>query len=157
MVKTVLLVLALIGFSLYGYGQPKVYNGNLTEQQFAYIKNTYPWQKDEFILINFRQPLSSCHYDQYNNIDSSTGFDEFYKQLKLEKISNIFVYSDTYRARKKIDDERHFGDKSDFFLNNFFSVDKSCYGIMVINEEGKYYLKIGEYIQKDIIEFVNNL
>lgn len=53
--------------------------------------------------------------------------------------------------------KKHFEDKNHYLLDNFFSKDKSCYGIMIINEQGEYQQKNGEYFQSDIVSFVNKL
>ena len=157
MKRLITLFLIVITFSSFINNVPNTYSGRLTKTQLEFIKDNYPWKDGNFIIINYRQPRKSCHYNNYYKITSTTWFDDFYSKLKMQNISNVFIYADSNRAKKVIDSKKYFGDKKKFLFKNFFSKDKSCYGLMIINEKGDYQQKNGEYLQSDIITFVNKL
>lgn len=77
--------------------------------------------------------------------------------MKLENVHNIFVYSDSNKAKEVIDSKNHFSDIDNFFLDNFFIEDKTCFGILIINKNGNVQKKSGEYIQKDILKLMKKL
>lgn len=157
MKRLITLCLIVITFSSFIKNEPNTYSGKLNTIQLKFIKDNYPWKDGEFLIINYRQPKRSCHYNNYYKIASSTWFDNLYSKIKLHNISNIFIYADSKRAKKIIDFKKHFEDKNHYLLDNFFSKDKSCYGLMIINEQGDYKQKNGEYFQSDIVSFVNKL
>ena len=110
------------------------------------------------MIVNFRQPKSSCGYDNYKNLKkSSEWWTEFYSEMDLEKIRNIYIYSDSERAKKIIDSKNHFEDINSLFSKKFFSEDKTCYGILVISRQGYFQKKAGEYTQKNVDELISKL
>ena len=77
--------------------------------------------------------------------------------MELVNVRNIFVYSESKKATEIIDSQNHFSDISNFFLDNFFNKEQSCYGILVINKKGEFQKKNGEYTQEDIVKYINIL
>lgn len=77
--------------------------------------------------------------------------------MELVNVRNIFIYSDNEKAKKIIDSKNHFDDKNSMFLNKFFSKDKTCYGILVINRKGYFQKKAGEYTQENITKLISSL
>ncbi|TYA53216.1 hypothetical protein FVF61_11245 [Formosa maritima] len=133
-------------------------NEKLSEEHLKFVIENYQWNSEDVMIINFRQPKSSCHYDNYENLkQSSDWWTEFYSEMDLENIHNIFVYSDSNKAKAVIDSKNYFSDINNFFLENFFVKNRSCFGILVINKDGDFKKKSGEYTQEDIIELVKNL
>lgn len=158
MKKTLLLLILCIGFLSFNKSDIKTIEGKLTEAQLSFVIKNYNWTSEKILIVNFRQPKSSCHYDNYKNLEkSSKWWAEFYSKMDLQNLRNIFVYSDNLRAKKIIDSKKHYADINNFFLKQFFSQDKTCYGILVINKNGKYQKKVGEYMQKDIEELIKEL
>jgi hypothetical protein len=158
MKKIFILLILTIGFLNFNKPYIKGSNENLTETELKFVKDNYNWKSEEFIVINFRQPRSSCHFNNYTNWKkTSKWWNEFYSGIKLDNVRNIFVYSDRNKAKKIIDSKNHFADKDNYFLNNFFLKEKACFGILVINNIGEYQKKSGEYSQKNVEELINNL
>lgn len=156
--KTVLLLILAIGLLSFNQRHGKGSKEKLTENELGFIKENYNWNSEEVLMINFRSPGSSCHYDNYRNLKkSSEWWTEFYSDMELVNVRNIFVYSDNKKAQKIIDSNIHFADINSFFLNNFFSRNKTCYGILVINKKGEFQKKAGEYTQEHIVELLKNL
>lgn len=103
-------------------------NNRLNEQEITFIKENYNWAEEEVLLINYKQPVQFCHYDNYANIvNSHKWWDQFYAKMELTNVKNIFVYATERRARKIIDSVKHFSDKDSFLLNRFFREEKTCY------------------------------
>jgi hypothetical protein len=153
------LMLLLLVISFLSFNKPESQTDEkLSETQLQFIMENYHWNSEDLIIVNFRQPQSSCHYDNYQNLkQSSEWWTEYYSKMELNNVRNIFVYSDSNRATEIIDSKNHFSDINNFFLENFFARDRSCFGILVINRDGDFQKKIGEYTQEDIIELVKNL
>ncbi|PWK19191.1 hypothetical protein LX78_01672 [Xanthomarina spongicola] len=130
----------------------------LSETQLQFIIENYHWNSEDLIIVNFKQPRSSCHYDNYKNLkQSSEWWTEYYSKMELVNVRNIFVYSESKKATEIIDSQNHFSDISNFFLDNFFNKEQSCYGILVINKKGEFQKKNGEYTQEDIVKYINIL
>ncbi|MBD3863079.1 MULTISPECIES: hypothetical protein [Flavobacteriaceae] len=156
MKKIILLLILAVGLLSFNRPNKNITTEKLTEDQLNFIKENYKWDSEEFLFVNFRQPESSCHYDNYQNLkNSSKWWTEFYSKMELQNVRNIFVYSDKLRAKKVIDSKNHFADINNFFLNQIFSNDKTCYGILIINKKGEYQKKAGEYMQKDIVYLIS--
>jgi len=156
--KTFLLLFLAIGFLSFKELENEGYIEKITETELKFVKENYKWNSEEFIIINFRQPKSSCHYDNYKNLKkSSEWWIKYYLEMELINVRNIFVYSDKEKAKKIIDRKNHFDDMNSLFLNKFFSKDKTCYGILIINKNGDFQKKAGEYTHENIMELINNL
>jgi len=153
------LMLLLLVISLFSFNKPEIQTDEkLSEEQLIFIKENYNWNSEDLIIVNFRQPQSSCHYDNYKNLkQSSDWWNDYYSKMKLNNIRNIFVYSDSNKATGIIDSKNHFSDVNNFFLENFFTEEQNCYGILVFNKNGDFQKKSGEYTQDDIVEFQNIL
>lgn len=133
-------------------------NEKFTESQLTFIMENYNWKSEELLIVNFRQPSSRCHYDNYRNLNKpSKWWTDFYTKINLKNIKNIFVYSDQLKAKKIIDSKSHFADSNSFFLSRVFSKDKTCYGIIVINNDGEFRKKAGEYMPKDVERLISEL
>ena len=133
-------------------------SGKLTEPQLHFVIENYQWTSEKLLIVNFRQPKSRCHYDHYADLkNSAKWWREFYADIDLQNVRNIFVYADHSKAKNSIDMHTHYADASDFFLNQIFSLDKTCYGVLVLNKSGHYRKKAGEYNQKDIEKLILEL
>ena len=110
------------------------------------------------MIINYRQPLSDCHFDNHKiTSDSKKWWTEFYSKVDVDNSLNIDVFSNGEKIRKKMDNRNYFDDKDDFLLNNFFDRKKSCFGIMVLNQQGQYFQFNGHYSEKQVEIFINEL
>ena len=131
---------------------------SLSSEQLNFIKEKYNWNNQEFLIINFRLPKESCHYDNYRNLkNSKKWWTEFYSDVELSDSRNIFIYSDSVKAKKVIDGKFGFPDYDDFFSNSIFLNDKACYGLIVINQKGDFYKKAGEYQLNEVLSFKQSL
>ncbi|MEP2238054.1 MAG: hypothetical protein ABJI22_06810 [Maribacter sp.] len=158
MKRTIILLILSVGFLSFNENHKNSTNKKLTEVELNFIKENYNWKAEGLLIVNFRQPKSSCHYDNYKNLKNSLKWwSEFYSKMDIENIRNIYVYSEGLKAKKILDSENHFPDTNDFFLNLAFSKDKTCYGVLVVNEKGEFRTKVGEYMNKDIEEFISRL
>jgi len=159
--KKVILLFAII-LMLFSFKKidSNIYNGKINQNQLSFIKNNYPWKTGEILVINYRQPRNSCHYDNYKNLSPKTSskyWNDFYSKMEFKNISNIWVYADSKRANKVLDNTRNFEDKYYFFSVNFFSKDKTCHGILAINDQGDYIQKNGEYTQEEVAGYLKKL
>lgn len=133
------------------------YSGKLNVTQLNVIEGLFSWEKEELIIINYRQPIRYCHYDQYISVGSTKWFDDFYSELNLKNTHNVFVYYESKRSEGIIDGKKHFFDLNKYLFNNFFNKGKSCYGLLIVNKNGIYQQKIGEYSKKYIKKYINKL
>ena len=152
-------MLLLLVISFLSFNKPESQTDEkLSETQLQFIIENYHWNSEDLIIVNFKQPRSSCHYDNYKNLkQSSEWWTEYYSKMELVNVRNIFVYSESKKATEIIDSQNHFSDISNFFLDNFFNKEQSCYGILVINKKGEFQKKNGEYTQEDIVKYINIL
>ncbi|WP_324027444.1 hypothetical protein QSV08_05900 [Maribacter sp. BPC-D8] len=158
MKKIIILLILSVGFLSFNEDCINLNNEKLTEAQLSFIMESYDWKSERLLIVNFRQPRTSCHYNNYQNLKKSAKWwTEFYSKMEIANIRNIFVYSDNLKANKVIDSENHFDDINNFFLNKVFTKDKTCYGLIVINKKGEFRKKAGEFMQKDIEEFITQL
>ena len=132
--------------------------GKIDSQILDQIRDFYHWKEEEILIINFKQPLSSCHF---NNNKITTGgkkwWKNFYSKINTENALNIQVLANGERVRRKLDDIKYFDDKNDLLYNHFFRRKSSCFGVMVINEEGEYYQYNGHYSERQVSAFIENL
>jgi hypothetical protein len=131
----------------------------LPKNQLISIKNEYDWKKEDYIIINYRMPIQNCPYDSYSNLDKTALWlqKSVYGRVTVENYRNIFVYADKLAAKKILDFKTHYDDIGHYFLKTFFDIKGSCYGVLVINKEGKYNYIIGEYSHIDIHNLVDSL
>jgi hypothetical protein len=128
------------------------------ETELEFIKKTYKWKKEEILIICFTQPSKNCHYDNNKNIKKyESRWEDFYKGFDLKNKKKIYIYSDKEASKKIIDNKKQFNDNEDFFYNKLFKNDNYCHGVVVINKEGKYNFKSGEYMPKEIQSLIDSL
>jgi len=152
------ILILILGFGLLSFNKIKDSNEKLTEAELKFVKENYNWNSESLLIVNFRQPVTSCHYDNYTNLKkTSESIAKFYSKMELGNVRNIFVYSDGEKAKKIIDSKNHYNDIKSMFLNEFFSKDKTCYGILVFNRNGDFQKKAGEYTPEIIEELIDNL
>jgi hypothetical protein len=153
------LILLILAFGLLNFDNPngEKINEKLTDTQLNFLIKSYSWGTEDLLIVNFNQPKSRCHYDNYVNLKKSINWwNRFYSKIELQSAKNIFVYADNLRAAKVIDSKTYFADKN-FFFKNFFSDNTTCYGLLIIKKNGEYQKKSGEYTQEHIVELINNL
>ena len=156
--KPFLLLILAIGFLSFDKLENEESNEKLTETELKFVKENYNWNSKEILIVNFRMPKSSCHFNNYANLKkSSDWWIKYYSKMELVNVYKIFVLSDSQKAKTIIDSKKHFADMNSFFLNKFFKKDKACFGIVVINQNGEFQKKAGEYTQEHITELINNL
>ena len=148
----------VIGFSSFSEFENTIETGQLTENDVQFLKENYNWNSEDFLIVNFKQPRSSCQYDNYKNLKKSVKWGStFYAELKLEHVRTIFIYADHKKAKKVIDSKSHFEDINSFIYTTFFSKDQTCVGIVVVNKKGVFQKHAGEYTQENVAELVKNL
>lgn len=154
------LIALLLAFSLNVNAQKKnEKSGKLSELQLEIVQKNFNWDaNNKVIILNFLQPKSNCHYDNYSNINKpNLWWKNFYSKIDLTNVENKFVYSDSLAAKKIIDYKKNFSDKDNFLLNNFFNDTPYCFGIIVINSQGFYKIKGSEYLQDEVKSFLKSL
>lgn len=131
----------------------------IPKDQLLNLKQIYNWTNEKVLVVNFYYPKKKCHYDQYGNLKNGKKWFEadIYKDINLSNIKNIYVYSDKIKAQKIIDNKTCFEDFENYFLKNFFNMYDNCYGIIAINNDGKFSYKIGEFSSKDVILLLENV
>ena len=127
-------------------------------ENLNFIKKNYNWNNEKILIINYSQPTNSCHFN--NNKITSEGkkwWIKFYSKIYTGNCLNIQVLANGERVKKKLDNKKYFDDKNDFLLINFFSRKKSCFGVMVINNEGYYIQYNGHYSERQVAKYIENL
>ena len=158
MIKSYFILLICFACS-YTTTAQRYYSGVFPEEQLDFIKSNYAWNEEEFLIINYKYPISTCHYNQYRNPDNAKAWwEDYYENLKLgDQVHNIFVYAEKDKMAYIIDKKKYFPDYADFLLDKLFSVKEACYGLLIVDKEGDYYQKIGEYSKDDVSFFINLL
>lgn len=132
--------------------------GEVDSQDLILIRQYYHWKDEDILIINFKQPVSSCHFN--NNKITSKGkkwWKDFYSKNNTENTLNIQVLANGERVKNKLDDLTFFDDKNDLLLNNFFNRKSSCFGVLVVNKDGDYFQYNGHYSERQVRVFIENL
>ena len=143
-----------------GNNKPIYYDfaDKLSAEQLQFLQSTYNWDTEKILIINYNQPISSCHFD--NNKITSQGkrfWQDFYAKINTENCLNIQVLANGERVKNKLDNITYFDDADDFLLDNFFNRKKSCFGVLVINQTGNYVQFNGHYSEKQVATFIEEL
>lgn len=155
---TLILFLSVLNLT---FSQDKnVQSGQLNSKQFEFVNKAFKWGTKEFLIINYTHSKENCSYDVGANIGKNTSinwWEKFYKTLDTTNIANRFVYADKLAAEKIINEHTHFLDNLNFVFNTFLSKYRNCYGVVVINKNGNYFVKGSEYTFEDILSFIDSL
>lgn len=161
MKKILLLPCLLFFISSYCQTNPRIKKGQLLAEELSFIKTTYKWNTQDFLVISFRQSSSKCHYDNYKSLRNSSIKRRGFKNMREKTITFdtkiISVSADKNKIENYIDNEEVFFDLYDFMGFRFFSKDKSCFCLIVINNKGEFRTKVGEYSIDNIIAFLTEL
>lgn len=140
-------------------------NGVLDATQLQFFKQNYNWKDQKNLIINFKESESDCRLAGYKWGTEPKQFkknkqdwDDMYSRINLEHVLNIFVYSETEKIKKYIDNETYYKDINEELLNNVIYNERGCYGIIVINENGKFISYNSHYDDRHVrtyISFVN--
>lgn len=130
----------------------------LPKEQLAALKKHYNWQKEAYLIVNYKGLANHCSYDIYDNLVAVyTHYEKpALAKLDLTNCRTLFVYADKLLAKPILDEKTHFEDEGHYFLKNFFGLD-ACNGVMVINAKGEYLFTNQEYSTQTIKQFLNNL
>ncbi|SHH35253.1 hypothetical protein [Winogradskyella jejuensis] len=151
----VLLSFSFLNFESYG---GKINKGQIDEKAISFLKENYGWNKEDFLVISFRQPKNKCHYDNYKNLSKTNrAIAKFSESIEEKSTRNILVSSDAEKVKAYVDLESSYIDFEDFILKTFFEKANSCYGLVVINNEGRYMSIAGEFVTKDVNSFIHLL
>ena len=134
------------------------FTGKVDSQNLDLIKQHYHWKDEEILIINYKQPISSCHFNN-NKITSKSKnwWNEFYFKIKTDNTLNIHVLANGEKVKNKLDDLKYFDDKNDLLWNNFFYRKKSCFGVLVLNKDGDYFQYNGHYSERQVEVFIDSL
>jgi|GEM_PF-1117113 archaellum component FlaF (FlaF/FlaG flagellin family) len=134
------------------------YADKINSAKLNFIKKTYNWNNEKILIINYSQPINSCHFD--NNKITSEGkkwWRDFYSKINTDDCLNINVLANGERVKRRIDNLNYFDDKYDFLLKNFFKRKSSCFGVLVLNDEGYYIQFNGHYSERQVSKYIENL
>ena len=153
--KNIFVLFTLFFFSENIFSQENV----LPNNQMVSIKYEYDWNKEDFLIVNYRMPNNYCSYENYSNLDKSYLWfkENIFNKVEIENYRNVFIYADKLASKQILDFKTHYDDIGHYFLKTFFDKKGSCYGVLVINKEGKYNYIIGEYSHIDIQNLINSL
>ena len=130
----------------------------LTKNEINFLEVTYNWKSDKVLILNISMPKARCHYDNYKDLSSSKKWwTKFYEKVNLKNAENRFIYSDYENAKSIIDNKTYFLDIDNYILKEFFSNDKVCFGVVVIDKSGNFKYKAGEYSEFEVDNFVDEL
>ncbi len=155
MKKLILLILVLSFFELFAQNDKYDLGGKLTKAELIFIKKRFNWIEENYLIINYRQPKTYCHYNQYRKVNSSMWFENYFSELKLQNTRVVYSYFESKLARKKIDNKDYFEDQNKYLFNRFFNKIKSCYAVLVINKNGEFQHMNGEYYKEDILRLID--
>ncbi|TMM31160.1 hypothetical protein FDT66_04110 [Polaribacter aestuariivivens] len=134
------------------------YVGFIDIEKLNFIKKNYKWNNEEVLIINYSQPVKSCHFDNHKiNSVTKKFYKEFYEKIDTENCLNIKVLANGERVRRKLDNISYFDDKDDFLQTIFFERKKSCFGILVIHKNGNYLQYNGHYSERDVAQYIYDL
>ncbi len=141
------LIILLLIFKV-GFSQEKI----ISKDQMNSIRYEYNWEKENFLIINYRYPKDYCPRENYSDLDRTYNWltNKVYPNLDKETHRNIYVYADKLAAKPILDNETHYDDIGLYFLKNYFDFKGNCIGLLIINKKGAYKYIIGEYSSKDI-------
>ena len=158
MKKSILLLFLITSLLSFKNLESGYFDNRISEADLKFIKEAYNWDSKDFIIIHFRYPKSNCHYNNYKTLDNfSASWETFFTGINLKEVRNVFVYSDKKFAKKIIDSINHYEDFNSFLLKNYFSNEKTCHGVLVINNSGEFKKKEGEYSSKELRKFLRKL
>lgn len=153
--KKALILYILLFITNFTFSQVNI----IPKEKLETLKQVYKWNDEKILLVNFYLPKNNCHYNQYENLDRSKNWIEnnIYYSINLSNIKKIYVYSDKFKALQIIDNKRCFEDFENYFYNNFFNANETCFGIIAINSDGRYSIKIGEFTKEDVNLLLKNI
>lgn len=136
--------------------------GYLTKEQFVVFKDfvlktcNYKFSDESTYLINYRQPQSDCHYNQYENNTCDISWFEKNVFNKIEMPESMIKF---YFQHKPIYQKGCASktDLNEYLYTTFFEKNNLCYGLIVINEKGEFRVLTGEYESDDINKFIKLL
>jgi hypothetical protein len=133
------------------------YAGKVDNNQLRFIKTNYNWNTEKVLIINYKQPLSICHFDNHKISKGNKWWKKFYSKIDTENCANIHVLANGEIKNKNIDNKNIFDDKNDFLLSNFFNRKTSCFGVLVVDNEGYYIQYNGHYSERQVSKYIENL
>lgn len=132
--------------------------GKVDGENLNLIKDYYHWEDEEILIINYKQPVSGCHFDNHKiTPQSRKWWKDFYSKINTDNALNIQVLSNGEKVKNKLDDTKFFDDKNDLLLNNFFGRKSSCFGVLVLNDRGEYLQFNGHYSERQVEAFIEHL
>lgn len=134
------------------------FKGEMNAEQLNLINNFYHWQNEEILIINYNQPITSCHFN--NHIISHTGkrwWKRFYSKINTENCLTINVYANKKKMKGNLNFENYYDDKKGFLLKNFFNRHQSCFAVLVVNKKGNYYQFNGHYSEEQVAKYIELL
>ena len=135
------------------------YAGQINAGQLNLIKDYYNWKHLKILVIFFTPPQKDCYYNNYRfGENDNPKYAEFlYSMVNYENTLFLNVFSEGEKLKKSIDNIFLFDDKNDFLYHNFFNKKKSCFGTLVLNQEG-YYIQYNDFVKtKQLDKFIENL
>ncbi|MEZ4788161.1 MAG: hypothetical protein R2790_09885 [Flavobacterium haoranii] len=131
----------------------------IPQNQLATIKETYNWNNEKFLIVNFKGMRHVCNYDIYDDLVNA--YNQYEKpafaKMDLTNCRNVFLYADVQYAKPILDKKTHYEDVGHYFLKHYFNDLTSCTGVMVINQKGQYLLANEEYSTFTITKMIENL
>lgn len=131
----------------------------LPKDQLKTIKETYNWNKEQLLIINFKGLKDECSFSIYDGLQATQDWfdNNVYPNVDLTDCRNIYVYADKLYAKPILDFKTHYDDVGHYFLKHFFNIKGTCYGIMIINKKGEYLVESGDYNQYTINNMIQRL
>lgn len=153
-----LLLLFILLTTLLASAQTKPKFVKLTQRDIQFLEQTYNWDGEKLLILNFKMPRTSCLYNQYKELENAKKWwNKFYENVDLTNAANRFVYSDAEKAKAVIDNKVHFIDHGAFIYKHFFENEQSCFGLVVVDKLGNFEYKSGEYTDTEVSNFIVKL
>lgn len=110
-------------------------------------------------IINYKQPVGDCFYDQYrgDNCDHSWFEENIYSSMFLdESVLNLYFQHKEIK-NKNLEKCPTIQDTDSYLYSNFFEKNDLCVGLLVVNSKGEFRVLIGEYLKNDVLRFMKQL
>jgi hypothetical protein len=154
MKKIIILVILYFTLPLNAQKQiPRFVKLTLSEKES--LKKEFNWNGEDLLIVNFINSPQTGKSKE--NSDFTDYWNEFYKDIDLEKNYKIFVYSNCNSSKKNDNAESIYNDKNETIQKIFFGREQSCEGIVLLNEPGNFIIKHGKYSKREVANYITEL
>ncbi|TGD58350.1 hypothetical protein [Flavobacterium humi] len=169
------LLFALLVLCNFSYAQTNLRNkvrtsgqnfyGKLTSDEFMEFKFFVSSETDREVsdstnyIINYKQPVGDCFYDQYrmDDCDHLWYEENIYSLLPFdESVLNLYFQHKEIKNKNAKECLTHY-DTDNYLYSHFFEKSDLCWGLIIVNNKGEFRVLMGEYLKKDVLQLMKQL